>query len=186
MQRRPCAAGGGRNPVYHGTRPARGREGQEGTARRFNGEGDYLDLSRALCPPPANTAVAVSAWIEPGKPEGVVLAHGGASWGYCLHLAGGRAAFSTRVSDTLTTVTAPDELPRGWAHVRGVLGGKGTMRLFVNDELVASGKAPGLLTQNPHDNLQVGVDRGSAILAEAGGFYGGLIDEVLVEYGVED
>jgi hypothetical protein len=57
------------------------------------------------------------------------------------------------------------------------------MRLFVGGKPVASAKAPGLLAQDPNDNLQVGVDRGSLIASKADAFYGGLLEEVRVVYG---
>ncbi|MHC4248880.1 MAG: sulfatase/phosphatase domain-containing protein [Planctomycetota bacterium] len=169
---------------YHGTRPARGPDG--GSAREFNGRGDYLDLAGNLCPSPAKTSVRVSAHVKPAKPDCVILAHGGESWGYCLHITGGRFAFSTRVADKLTTVRAPAKAADGWTSVTGVLGKKGEMQLLVENKVVASGKAPGPIAQKPNDNLQVGADRGSAILVGGGGFYGGLMSEVSLDFGSDD
>ena len=174
------ASGGRRHLAYHGTASAPGRAGK---ARRFNGTSDYLDLARARCPRPRQTPVTVSAWIRPSKSDGVILAHGGASWGYVLHLADGRPAFSTRVAETLTTVAAAERLPDGWVHVAGQLAAGGAMRLFVGGKPVASAKAPALLAQDPNDNLQVGVDRGSLIASKADAFYGGLLEGVRVDYG---
>ena len=169
-----------RDLLYKGTTVA---EGGKGKARKFNGTGDLLDLPRGRCPSPHGTPVTVSAWVRPGKPSGAILGHGGASCGYLLHVAGGKAAFSTRVGDKLTTVVAPDKLPDGWAHLAGQLGEKGRMKVFVNGTCVATGKAPGLLAQDPRDNLQVGADVGSSILGKGGNHYGGLIDEIKVTYG---
>jgi hypothetical protein len=39
------------------------------------------------------------------------------------------------------------------------------------------------LAQDPNDNLQVGVDRGSLIASKADAFYGGLLEGVRVVYG---
>jgi hypothetical protein len=177
------AAARGRDLKYHGTRPV---DVAGGKAREFNGRTDYLDLDGRHCPSPAKTSVKVSARVKPSKPDGVILAHGGESWGYCLHVLKGRYAFSTRVADALTTVTAPRRAPDGWARVTGVLGKKGEMQLLVDDKLVASGKAPGPIAQKPHDNLQLGADRGSAILEGGGGNYGGLMSEVALDFGTDD
>ena len=166
--------------VYHGTTVAEGRTGK---ARSFNGTSDYIELSRQRCPGPHNTPVTVAAWVKPAKAAGAILGHGGASWGYALHVVAGKAAFSTRVGDVLTTVTAPAKLPAGWVHLAGQLGKKGKITLFVNGRAVATGKAPGLLAQDPHDNLQVGVDKGNSILNKGDNYYGGVIDEIKVTYG---
>ena len=169
-----------RGLVYHGTAVAEGRKGK---ARKLNGTSDYIELSRQRCPGPHNTPVTVAAWVRPAKADGTILGHGGTSWGYMLHLAAGKAAFSTRIGDVLTTVTAPAKLPDGWAHLAGQLGEKGKVTLFVNGQAVATGKAPGLLAQDPHDNLQVGADKGSSILGKGDNYYAGLIDEIKVTYG---
>jgi len=170
-----------RHLTCKGTKPAAGRKG--GRARSLNGKGDYLDLPKPRCPRPHNTPVTVLAWVRPSKPDGTILGHGGASWGYMLHVAGGKAAFSTRVADKLTTIVAPDKLPDGWVHVAGQLAEKGRMTLYVNGQAVATGKAPGLLAQDPFDNLQVGADSGSSILDKGDNYYAGLIGDLKVIYG---
>ncbi len=152
-------------------------------ALKLDGEKAYLDLHRGQCPGPHNTPITVAAWVKPAGPDGVILGHGGETWGYALHVVGGKAAFSTRVSDKLTTVVADRKLPDGWVHLAGQLGEKGAMTVYVNGEPVASGKAPGLLAEDPHDNLQIGMDRGSGILGKDEQAFAGLIDEIRLIYG---
>jgi len=166
----------------HGTTLAEGRKGK---ARQFDGKGAFIDLARNQCPAPHGTPITVSAWVKPAKPDGVVLAHGGTSWGYALHLEGGKPAFSTRVNDTLTTAAASDKLPEGWSHIAGHLAKGGQMTLFLNGRPAGTAKAPGLLSQDPHDNLQIGVDAGSPVLDEtkSARFYGGLLGGIKLTYG---
>jgi hypothetical protein len=166
--------------TYHGTQSVPGRTGK---ARRFNGTSDYLELDRPDCPSPARTPITVSAWVQPSKPDGVLLAHGGSAQGYCLHLDGGKAAFSTRISAQLTTVAAPEKLPEGWVHVAGHLAKDGTLTVYVNGKAAATAKASGLLPQDPHEGLQVGVDAGSTVAAKADNYFGGLLDELKLTYG---
>ena len=174
---------------FHGTRSVAGRSGK---ARSFDGAGDYLDLPADKAPNPANTPVTVSAWIKPAKPNGVVLAHGGSSLGYALHLRDGRLAFSVRLSRRLVTATAPDTLAAaaraagadGWVHVAGQLAAGGALAVFVNGKAVARGKAPRLLPARPQDGLQVGTDLLSHVGAyRTQDFYGGLIDELKLSFG---
>ena len=160
-------------------------EGRIGKAALLDGKSSVLDLPRDACPAPHSTPVTVMAWVKPSKPDGIILAHGGNLWGYCLHLVGARPAFSTRVNSKLTTAMARDKLPEGWSHIAGRLDKGGRMALFVNGRQVAKAKAPGLLGADPHDNLQIGVDAGSPIVDEktAAERYGGLLDDLKVVYG---
>jgi len=159
-------------------------EGRKGKARRFNGTTDRLELDRTDTPNPANTPVTVAAWIKPEKPTGTVLAHGGETWGYLLHLLDGKPAFTTSIDDTATTVTGSDKLPGGWVHLAGQLRDKGAMVLLVNGKVVAEGKAPGLLAAKPNDGLQIGADTGSRVGRLKGdSAFGGVIDELTLLYG---
>jgi arylsulfatase A-like enzyme len=140
---------------YHGTTPA---EGRDGAARRFNGRDDHLALPRRDAPHVARLPVAVSAWVQPDRPDGVILAHGGDRHGYVFHLKDGRLAFSASIDWKRTTVVAPEKLPDGWVHVAGQLLPKGRIRLFVNGKRIADGRARGLLVSDPGDSLEVGAD----------------------------
>ena len=172
-------SGAKRSLIYHGTKPAAGRKGQ---ARLFNGTSDYLELPGNACPNPAGTPITVAAWVKPSKPDGVVLAQGGRSWGYALHVQGGKAALSLRIAGQCATADA--RLPDGWCHVAGHLAKGGRMTLFVNGRPVAQAKAPGLLPRMPSDPLQVGCDLNSnAGPYEGNNHFGGLIDELKLIFG---
>lgn len=170
-----------RNLTYHGTELVSGR-GR--TAREFNGKGDHLALDRKQAPSAGRTPITVSAWIKPSKPDGVVLAHGGKSFGYALHLRDGKPVFSLRVDDKLATVEAQDKPPADWVHVAGHVAQGGKLSLFVDGKLAARGKAPSLLPRTPNESLQIGCDSGSKVGDyEGSNFYGGLIGEVRLIYG---
>ena len=146
---------GNRRLAYHGTRPAAGRSGK---ARAFNGKDDHLDLPRDQAPDVARTPIAVAAVVNPSRPDGAILAHGGNRLGYALHLQDGKLAMSACADWKRTTVVAKQKLPAGWSHVAGQLLPGGTIKLFVDGKLVATGKASGLLAGNPGDSLQIGAD----------------------------
>ncbi|OQB85966.1 MAG: Arylsulfatase [Planctomycetes bacterium ADurb.Bin126] len=171
-----------RTLAYKGTTPADGRQaGQK--ARMFNGTSDFLDLAPAQRPNCAGVAVRVSACVKPAKGDGVILAHGGASWGYVLHLAGGKPVFSVKVADELFSAAAADKLSDGWHEVAGELSANGALRVLVDGKEVAKGKAPSAVTSSPNDALQVGCDAGSKIGEyEGNNYYGGLMQDVKLEY----
>lgn len=170
-----------RTLTYHGTAPAPGRRGK---ARRFNGKNDFLDLPRSQAPAVARQPIAIAAWVRPEKPNGVVLAHGGDRLGYVLYLKDGRPTVSVCVDWKRATISAKERLPSGWAHVAGQLLRGGRLKLFVNGKLAAQGKAPGLLSAEPGDSLQVGADAIKPVGEyEGNNPFAGLIDEVRLVVG---
>jgi hypothetical protein len=174
-------SGHGRDMVFHGTQSVEGRGGR---ARRFDGKSDYVDLPRRAAPRPARTPITVSAWIQPSKPDGVILAHGGDRHGYVLHLKGGRLAFSVSIDWKRSTVLSAEPLPEGWVHVAGQLRAGGQMALFVQGKQAGTGKARSLMASNPGDSLQVGADTIKPVGPyEVNAHFGGIIDEVKVVFG---
>ncbi len=111
---------------------------------------------------------------------GVILARGGSSHGYALHVSERRPVFAVRSSGKLHSVTGKAALTGRWTHLAAVLTQEGEMRLYVDGELAASEKAA-LLAADPAEAMEIGTDAGSAVGAYSGspGFTG-LIDEVRV------
>ncbi len=133
---------------------------------------------------PTGKPVAVLAWVQPERPNGVILARGGARYGYALLLDEGRPRFAVRNEGRLATVHAPEALPDGWVHLAGVLSEDRQLQLFVNGRVVASGEAPSLITADPNNPMEIGEDAGSPVGEYTAPFpYTGLIDEVRVYHG---
>jgi hypothetical protein len=93
----------------------------------------------------------------------VVVAQGGASYGFSLYLHEGVPTFAVRNQDTLRTVAGKRALPTGeWTHIVGVLDGEQQLRLFVNGEQAASAKGHAIDVV-PADVLSIGADTGSLV-----------------------
>jgi arylsulfatase A-like enzyme len=125
---------------------------------RFDGVDDYLDLPRPQAPSVRGKTIRISAIVTPDRPNGVILAHGGNRHGYALYLADGKPVFCTCVDWRRTTIVAADALSAGQATIVATSGQRGELTLQVNDHLVAQGKAPGPLSAEPGDSLQVAAD----------------------------
>jgi len=131
----------------------------------------------------AGTALTVEAWILPDGKDGVIAQHGGGRMGYALALQDGRPGFSVRVAQGGDDATAEAQRPldEGWHHVAGVLTEGKVLRLFVDGQLAAETKAPGLITANPTLGLQLGTG-GTSLVAKfgKGAPYTGMIDQLAV------
>ncbi len=150
----------GKRPValtYRGTTPA-----ADGKGRVFSGNGDRLELDAKSCPNPTKCSISLSVRCRPEKADGVILAHGGATWGYCLHLQDGHLAFTVAVNDTVTTAALPTSSVGQWVDVEAKLGADGQISV-TDGQSVARAKAEGPLERKPNDALQIGADTGSRI-----------------------
>lgn len=128
---------------------------------------------------PAGKPIAVEAWITTTKPEGVILARGGPAEGFALWLNEGQVVFSVRSASELSQVKSPNRVIGGWHHVVGVLTSDKQLKLFVDGERVAEGKASGFVTKDPAQGMEVGADaRGAVAEYTSPNPFTGIIDEV--------
>ena len=130
---------------------------------------------------PGGKPVTVEAWIKAEKPSGVILARGGGVQGYSLYLQGGKPKFAIRADNKLTTVGANVRIVGKWVHLVGVLTTDKKLHIYINGELKASSKAPGLIAKDPAEAMEIGADDGSTVGDYTAPFgFNGLIDEVRV------
>jgi hypothetical protein len=117
-------------------------------------------LSASDSPRIAGRALVLTAEIEAGAKEGVVLAQGGAANGYTLFLQDGKLSFGIRAARNLTVVTAKEPLGEGPVKVEARLEADGKITLKVAGKQVAEGRAPALIERQPARGLTVGRDEG--------------------------
>jgi outer membrane protein assembly factor BamB len=130
---------------------------------------------------PSNKPITVEVWVQPENPDGVILQHGAGINGYALALQEGRPGFSIRSEKKTTTVQAARPLDAGWHHIAGVLTADKRLRLFVDGQLAAEAKAPGLITAKPKRGLQLGGAANTEVSDFGrGAAYAGLLDSFAV------
>ncbi len=117
--------------------------------------GDTLPAEKA--PQVGGRAFAILCEVDPKGASGPLVAHGGASVGYALHLAAGKPAFTVRQKAKVVTVTA-SEAPAGAFRVEARLAADGAMTVSVNGRVVAKGRAPGPIPNQPVEDFCVGCD----------------------------
>jgi hypothetical protein len=104
----------------------------------------------------AGRTFVVSAEIEPEGGDGVIVTQGATANGYALYLKDGKLTFAVRVERALTTVHAPQPLGSGRFQVAARFSAGGEIKLQVNGNEVASGRAGGLIAKQPARGLRVG------------------------------
>jgi cell division ATPase FtsA len=96
-----CASRDSNRPPRR-NRPLRLRSALSGRGRRPDGR----------APQVGGRAFAIACDVDPRSSDGPIVAHGGASVGYALYLAGGKPAFTVRQKAKTVTITAT-EAPTG-------------------------------------------------------------------------
>jgi len=109
-----------------------------------------------------NKALTIACEVMPEAGDGVILAQGGDQRGYALHLKDGKPIFSVRQTGRLYAIAAPTA-SIGKFSLEAQLEKDGAMSLAVNGTIVARGKAPGVFTIQPQDELSIGEDILSAV-----------------------
>ncbi len=100
--------------------------------------------------------------------NGVLLSHGGGSYGYSFYLAGGVPCLAVRTAGDLYLVEASEPLVAGVEqHLAARLAADGAVTLFVDGDPVARGSAR-VIGMNPQEGFTIGSDPGSPV-----GDYGG-------------
>jgi arylsulfatase A-like enzyme len=156
------ASGKGNNGRAKGVPLVEGREGRK--ARRFEGQG-CIEVAKSPSLNPSVRSWTVEVVFKADAPDGILVAHGGATLGYCLALEGGKPVFTVVGQKKQTRVAAADTATGAWTTVRAEI----TLQAL---SLAANGAPPvrvplkGSIVKEPKDTLQIGDDLGSAVLKE--------------------
>ena len=130
---------------------------------------------------PVDKEVTVEAWVKTEKPGGVILARGGSSHGYAMYLENRRPRFAVRINGKSASVGAKAKVTEQWVHLAGVLTAEKELRIYVDGKPAGLAKAPGFITQDPQEAMEIGADEGSTVGDYTSPFaFKGLIDEVRI------
>ncbi len=108
----------------------------------------------------ANRSIKIAAEIQSGKPQGVVIAHGGQEQGYSLHFEKGVAMFDVRVNGKVIRVMG-DQPVGGRISLEARLT-KEDIQLSVNGVVVGKKRSGGWIPSEPKDGMTIGEDLRSA------------------------
>jgi arylsulfatase A len=108
-------------------------------------------------------AFTLSCEIETDLRDTVIVAHGGASAGYALHLKEGRVVFSVRTGPKDAVTDVRSEPIKGPVKVVATVGEDGALTLTVGEQPAVKGKAPGAVPRQPAEHFCVGHDNGQPV-----------------------
>lgn len=118
--------------------------------------GDKLDAENA--PQIADTPFSLSCELTTAQRDAILIAHGGASTGYALHLSGGKLIWAIRHGKTLATaqIDYPDD---NQPHrINATLGQKGQLTLQLDQNAPITATSPGLIRTQPKEDFCFGHD----------------------------
>ncbi len=149
--------------------------------------GQYAQFPKSPSLNPSNKPITVEAWVTTTKPNGVIVARGGPTSGFALHLKNGQPTFSVRTDFELSEITADKRIVGGWHHVVGVLTADKALRIYIDGQRVAQGAAKSLIDGDPAQPMEIGSDAGTAVGEyEAPNTLSGIIDEVRLYFETFD
>jgi hypothetical protein len=162
-------------PVMSELPPAARRTGPSSSGESWS----RVEIANSASLDPAGKPLSIEAWIKAERPDGVVLAHGGGSMGYALHLQQGRPHFRVHARQQGSSVAARQSVTGRWCHVAGVLTGDRQLQLYVDGVLVGSATAPVFVPQLPSEGIDVGADSKTTVAEYANSSqFHGQIDEL--------
>ena len=115
-------------------------------------------LTSDVAPQVGKKPFTVICDVATKQTDAIILAHGGASTGYALHLSGGKLIWALKNGKSFTQTTTPFTSDGKPQHVTASVAKDGTMSLRVNDQEPVTAKAPSLLGTQPKEDFCLGHD----------------------------
>lgn len=155
---------------------AAGRDGKQ--ARRFTGK-NCIEIPKSPQVNPAGPAWTVELAFKSEQPDGVLVAHGGATNGYRLALEGGKVVWHIVADGKRTRVTAGTDLAGKWTDVKAGWS-DGSAWLAVHGEPPVKLPLAGAIHREPNDSLQIGADLKSPVVEDEAPRFAGLMEAVRI------
>ncbi len=134
-----------------------------GKARRFDGKG-YIEVPKSASLNPAVAGWTIEVSFQADKPDGIVLARGGRSNGYCLHLENGKLVFTVVSQGRASRVVASQAVGTDWVRVSARITAGRWLQLTINDKPAGEAPLHDFLARDPSDAMQIGTDLGSRVV----------------------
>ena len=125
--------------------------------------GARIEVAKAPTLNCANGPWSFRASFKSERPTGVIMARGGQTQGYAIHLKDGKPVVSARVGGQAFQVAAARAVVGEWTEATGVISADRSLRLYLNGKLAGSTPLPSFIASDPNDVMQIGDDRGSQV-----------------------
>lgn len=157
--------------------------------QRFEGEKSTFDGTRAVTIPntpalrPNVGAWTIEATVTAQKPEGVILARGGASFGYSLHLENGKPVFTVTSGGKRSQITGSESIVSREVTLRAALTPDKKLVLWLDGKAVARGPLHEFILNDPTNPMEIGADLGSLVAGKELPRFSGKITRVRLYSG---
>lgn len=151
-------------------------------ARLFNGKGS-IDVPKAPSLDPKNRPWSIRAIVRADSSDGIILARGGRSEGYCLFVKAGLPSFAVTARNRTTTIAGTAPVTGKWVQLVARIHSDKTVSLTVDDQVVARGQLPGFIAADPNDGMQIGTDQRTTVVSGNLPNFSGLIESVQLYSG---
>lgn len=155
------ASGRNNHGSAHNAPVVDGRDGKK--ARRFDGT-SYLEVPKAPSLNPGVKGWTVEATFKATAPNGIVLACGGQSNGYCLSLVDGKPVFTLVAQSRPFQVKAARSVVGEWVRVVARVKADRRLSLTLDGAAPVAAPARQVLTREPNEGLQIGADLNTTVL----------------------
>lgn len=151
---------------------------------RRGGGNSNIQVKNSKSLDPSKKAIAVEAWVNSDKKNGVVVSHGGPLNGYALIIRNNKPVFVVRADKKISSVAGKKNVNGRWAHLTGVLTEDKKLQIYVDGILAGETKASGLIATLPAQAMEIGTDDNGSVgsYATPNGLTG-RVDEIRVYHG---
>ncbi|MBL9116625.1 MAG: sulfatase-like hydrolase/transferase [Verrucomicrobiaceae bacterium] len=118
--------------------------------------GDKLDADNA--PQIARKPFTLTCEVTTAQRDAILIAHGGASTGYGLHLSDGKLIWAIRHGKTLTTAQTDYPADNQPHRITATLAKNGQLSLQIDQNEPVSTQGPGLISNQPKEDFCLGHD----------------------------
>jgi arylsulfatase A len=118
----------------------------------------HATLDAAKAPQIARRPFTLSCELSTVQRDAILIAHGGASAGYALHLSGGKLIWAVRHGKTLTTAQTDYPADKQPHRITASLARDGQISLQLDSSLPITAKSPGLISGQPKEDFCLGHD----------------------------
>ncbi len=118
--------------------------------------GDTINAENA--PQIADTPFTLTCELTTAQRDAILIAHGGASTGYALHLSGGKLIWAIRHGKTLTTAQTGYPADNQPHRITATLAKNGQITLQLDQNEPVTANSPGLIRSQPKEDFCLGHD----------------------------
>jgi hypothetical protein len=118
--------------------------------------GDTINAENA--PQIADTPFTLTCEVTTAQRDAILIAHGGASTGYALHLSAGKLIWAARHGKTLTTAQTDYPTDNQPHRITATLAKNGQLTLQLDQNAPITANGPGLICTQPKEDFCLGHD----------------------------